>query len=142
VIKATPSLEAETETLRKAYAALNRNDISAMVKEFDPEIEWIEPAEFPGGGTHRGHAVVKAHLSRARESWAEGSCEPERFIVAGDRIIVFDYVRVRLKHETEWREGRLASVYTFRNGKVIQVRVFAERQQALEWAGVEASAAN
>jgi len=132
----------ETETLINAYAALNRNDISAMVKEFDPEIQWIEPAEFPGGTTHRGHADVKAHLSRARETWAEGSCEPERFIVAGDKIVVFDRVRVRLKHETEWREGALASVYTFRNGKVIEVRVFAERQQALEWAGVEASAVN
>ena len=135
-------LEAETEVVRKAYAALNRNDISAMVKEFDPQIEWIEPAEFPGGGTHHGHVAVKAHLSQARESWAEGSCEPDRFIVASDKIIVFDYVRVRLKHETEWREGPLAAVYTFRNGKVIQVRVFAERQQALESAGIEASAAN
>jgi ketosteroid isomerase-like protein len=81
---------------------------------------------------------VEAHLLRARESWAEGSCEPERFIAAGDKVVVFDYVRVRLKHEAEWREGPLAVVYTFRSGKVIHVRVFADRQQALEWAGVDA----
>jgi uncharacterized protein len=140
--KSTTSLEAETKSLREAYAALNRNDIPAMVEAFDPDIEWIEPAEFPGGGMHCGHAVVKAHLSHARESWAEGSCEPERFIVAGDKVIVFDYVRVRLKHETEWREGPLAAVYTFSNGKVIQVRVFTDRQHALEWAEVADSAAN
>jgi uncharacterized protein len=137
----TSSLEAGTEAVRQAYAALNRNDISAMVNGFDPEIEWIEPAAFPGGGTHRGLAVVKAHLSRARESWAEGTCEPERFIVAADKIVVFDQVHVRLKQETEWREGSLASVYTFRNGKVLQVRVFAERRQALEWAGAEGAGA-
>jgi uncharacterized protein len=138
----TPSLAAETEALREAYAALNRNDIPAMVRAFDPQIERIEPADFPAGGTYHGLAAVQAHLSGARQTWAEGSCEPERFIVAGDKIVVFLYVRVRLKQETEWREGPLADVFTFRNGKVIQMRTFGDRQQALEWAGVKASDAN
>jgi ketosteroid isomerase-like protein len=134
--KLEPSLTVETKALREAYTALNRNDIPAFVKVFDPQIEWIEPAEITGGGTYHGLEVVMAHLSQARGSWAEGSCEPERFIVAGDRIILFVYVRVRLEHETEWREGRIADVYTFRNGKAIQKRTFADRRQALEWAGV------
>jgi uncharacterized protein len=140
--KLSPSLEAETEALREAYAALNRNDIPAMLKAFDPQIERIEPPEFPAGGTYRGLADVEAHLSKARETWAEGSCEPEQFVVAGGKIVVFLYVRVRLKDNTEWLEGRLADVYTFRNGKAIQMRTFADGRQALEWAGVQASDAN
>ena len=91
------------------------------------------------------HPIRSVRLSPAhqrRSTWAEGSCEPERFIVAGDKIVVFIHVRVRLKHETEWREGRIVDVYTFRNGKAIQFRTFADRQQALEWAGVEDSDAN
>jgi uncharacterized protein len=133
----TPPLAAETEALRDAYAALNRNDIPGFVKAFDPQIEWIEPAERGAGGPYHGLAGVKAHASQARGSWAEGSCEPERFTVAGDKIIVFVYVRVRLKHNVEWNEGRLADVYTFRNGKAIQMRSFADRRQALEWAGAK-----
>ena len=42
----------------------------------------------------------------------------------------------------ERHEGRLADVYTFRYGKAIQMREFADRRQALEWAGVEGSDAN
>ena len=140
--KLTPSLAAETEALRDAYAALNRNDIPAMVNAFDPQIEWTEPAEYPGDGTYQGHAGVMAHLSQARATWAEGSCEPERFIVVGDKIIVFLYVRVRLNHNVEWIEGRHAAVYTFRNGKAIQMRIFDDKRQALEWARVKASDAN
>jgi ketosteroid isomerase-like protein len=140
--KLTPSLEAETQALREAYAALNRNDIPAFVQVFDPQIERIEPADFPQGGTYHGLAAVTAHLSKARGTWAEGSCEPQRFIVAGDRIIVLIDVRVRLKTETEWREGRIADVYTFRNGKAIQMRHFPDPEQALEWAGVKASDAH
>jgi hypothetical protein len=41
--KLTPPLVAETEALREAYAALNRSDIPAMARAFDPRIEWIEP---------------------------------------------------------------------------------------------------
>lgn len=34
--KLTPSLAAEIEALREAYAALNRNDIPGFVQVFDP----------------------------------------------------------------------------------------------------------
>jgi ketosteroid isomerase-like protein len=97
----TPSLAAETEALREAYAALNRSDIPAMVEAFDPQIVWTEPAHYPGGGTYHGLAEVQALLSRARDTWAEGRCEPEWFIVAGDKVIAFIHVRVRLKHNME-----------------------------------------
>ena len=134
--KPTPSRAVETQALKDAYAALNRNDIPAMFQAFDPQIEVIE--HFPGGGTYHGHAAVFEHFSGARETWSEGSCEPEQFIVAGDKIIVFVNVRVRLKKEVEWREGRLADVFTFHNGKATQMRTFADRQQALDWSGVKA----
>lgn len=142
--KLTPPLAAETNAnaLREAYAAFNRNDIPAFVQIFDPQVEWVEPVEFPGGGTYRGLDVVRAHLTESRESWAEGSCQPQRTIVAGDRIIQFIDVHVRLKGETAWRDGQVVEVYTFRDGKVIQVRLFADSRQALDWAGVKASDAN
>lgn len=131
-----PPLGAEAEALREAYAALNRNDIQGFVKVFDPQIERIEPADFPLAGTYHGLAAVTEHVSKGRGSWAEGACEPERFIAAGDRVIVLIHVRVRLKTETTWREGRIADVFTFRNGKAVQFRTFGDEHEAFEWAGV------
>lgn len=138
----SPPLGAEIESLRKAYAAFNRNDIAATVQSLDPQIEWTEPAEFPGGGTYHGQEGVKAYLSQSRAAWAEIESEPERFIAAGQKIIVFVHVRARPKEGTEWHERRLADVFTFRNGKAVQMRAFADRRQALEWVGVEGSQAN
>jgi uncharacterized protein len=137
-----PPLAVETEALRKAYAAFNRIDIAATVEALDPQIEWTEPAEFPGGGTYHGHAGVQAYLSQSRAGWAEGRSEPERFRVGGDRIIVFVHVRARPKDSSEWQEIRLVDVFTFRNGKAIQMRAFADRRQALDWAAVKSSEAN
>lgn len=88
---------AETEILAQVYAALNRGDIPGVFAYFDPDIERIEPA------------------GKGRGTWAEGACEPERFI-----------------------EGRMADGFIFRNGKVILMQTFWEREEALAWAGVQA----
>ena len=134
----TESLAAEIEAIREAYAALNRNDIPGFVRVFDPQIERTEPPGFPESGTYRGLAAVTAHVEKARGNWAEGGCEPERFITAGNRVIVFVHVRVRLRTETQWREGYVADGFTFRDGKAVEFRTFVDEREALEWAGVRA----
>jgi len=131
------NLASETEALRDAYAALNRNDLTGFMEIFDREIERVEPEGFPTSGTYRGLEAVMAIFSQARSTWAEGGCEPERFLVDGDKVIVFVHVRVRLKDHTEWIDGRIADVFVWRNGKAIQFRTFADEHQALEWAGVD-----
>jgi len=133
----TSTLSSEIDAIREAYAALNRGDVAGFVRGFDEGVERIE--EFSGFSC-RGLAAMTRHVATERATWAEGSCEPQRFAVggvAGDRVIVFVDVRVRLKTETQWREGRVVDVYTFRNGKVIEFRSFGDERQAVEWAGVE-----
>lgn len=126
----------EVETLRGLYAAINRGDIAAAVSVFDPEIMRVEPAGFPMSGTYRGLAAMTEHFEKARATWAEGSCEVERFVEApGNRVVVVIHVHVRLKSETEWREGRLADVFTFgRDGKILEFRTFGEVREGMEWA--------
>lgn len=46
---------------------------------------------------------------------------------------------VRLKQETDRREGNIADVFTFRDGKAIEKRSFIDSRQALEWVGVGTS---
>lgn len=124
-------LEAVTEALRRAYAALNEGDIAGFVEVFDPDVERIE--DLPLGGRFRGLEAVRAHIAEARASWEEGRCEPERFTVTGDKAIVVLNVRVRLKHEADWREGRIADVFAFRKGRVILFRTFTSEEEALDW---------
>jgi ketosteroid isomerase-like protein len=124
--------------LRDAYAAFNHGDIAAAVQSLDPNIEWTEPAEFPGGGTYHGRTEVAGYLTRSRAGWEEGSSEPVQFIVHGHRIAVFVNARFRAKDSSAWTEVRLADVYTFRDGTPVAMRAFADRGEALRWAGAEA----
>jgi uncharacterized protein len=128
----------QIQSLRDAYAALNRNDIPAFMSIFDPQIQRDEFLDSPHGSTHRGIPAVTEHVIKGRGSWAQGTCDPQQFILAGDHIIVLVHVHVRLKHETDWREGDVADLFTFRQGKATLFRSFTSKQQALDWAGINA----
>jgi uncharacterized protein len=130
-------IQAAITALRGAYAAFNRGDVDGAVEPLDEHIEWTEPAEFPGGGTYHGHQGVKGYLTQSRAAWAEVSSQPERFIPAGDRIVVFVHARVRPKGSNKWQDVRLADVYTMRGQKAIQMRAFGNREEALRWVGIQ-----
>ncbi len=130
-------METEIEALKQFFAAINRNDMQAITKDFDPAIVRIEPEGFPTAGTYRGIAEVQEHVKKGRRSWAEGTCEPEKFLVNGDKVVAYLHARVRLKDSTEWIDGRFADGFVFRNGKIIQYLSFGERAEALTWAGIK-----
>lgn len=127
----------EVEALEQFFAAINRNDMQAMTKNFDPHIVRVEPEGFPTAGTYRGIEQVQANVARGRETWAEGSCEPEKFLIHGDRVVAYLHARVRLKDSTDWIGGRFADGFVFRNSKIAQYLTFWERAEALRWAGIE-----
>lgn len=126
--------------LQQAYAAFNRGDIDAAVRILDSGVEWIEPPEFPGGGTYHGVEGAKHYLAQSRAGAAQVISEPEQFIPAGNRIVVFVHARVLPKGSNTWQDVRLADVYTFQNGRVTNMRAFANRENALRWIGATASA--
>jgi uncharacterized protein len=129
-------MSAATEALGAFYAAVNRNDLEAAIKDFDPEIVRIEPEGFPTAGTYRGVAEVQEHLRKGRGSWAEGTCEPEGFFENGEKLVVYLYAWVRLHDATEWIGGRFADGFVIRGGKIVEYRSFGERADALAWAEI------
>ena len=131
------TMSTEIEALNQFFAAINRNDMQAIIKDFDPQLVRIEPEGFPTSGTYRGMAEVQEHITKGRGTWAEGTCEPEEFFTNGDKVVVYLHARVRLKDSTDWVGGRFADGFVFRAGKIIQYLSFGERQEALKWAGIE-----
>jgi uncharacterized protein len=130
-------MSTETEALERFFAAINRNDMQAVAQDFDPEVVRIEPEGFPTAGTYRGIAEVREHVRKGRGTWAEGTCEPEKFLVNGDKVVVYLHAWVRLKDSADWMNGRFADGFVFRNGKIVEYLTFGERAAALQWAGIE-----
>lgn len=127
----------ETTVLERLFAAINRNDMQAMTLDFDPQIVRIEPAGYPTAGTYRGIAEVQEHIAKGRGTWAEGTCEPEKFLANEDKVVVYLHARVRLKDSNDWIGGRFADGFVFRDGKITHYLTFWKRADALKWAGIE-----
>jgi ketosteroid isomerase-like protein len=127
----------EVDALDHFFAAVNRNDMQAITRDFDPQIVRIEPEGFRTAGTSRGIAAVRENVRTGRGTWAEGRCEPETFLIHGEKVVVYLHAWVRLKDATDWTGGRFADGFVFRNGKITEYRTFWERVQALAWAGIQ-----
>ena len=126
-----------TEALEQFFDAINRNDMQAVTQDFDADILRVEPEGYATAGTYRGIADVQAHIMKGRGTWAEGTCKPEKFLMNGDKVVVYLHAWVRLNDATEWIGGRFADGFVFRDGKIVEYRTFWERAQALEWAGIK-----
>ena len=132
----TISHAAEIQLLKRAYDALSRGDVDGFVQDFDPQVVRIEWEGFPAERTYRGIDAVKAHVVEGRGTWAEGTCTPVEFTVAGDKVVLRVKIHVRLKEQTDWLDGEVGDVFVFRAGKAIEFRSFFAVNDALRWAGV------
>jgi len=77
-------------------------------------------------------------VAMLRDAWAEWRFEPERFIDAGEQVVVF--VRVVAKGSASEVPIELpdAHVVTIRDRRLTSTCVYRDREQALEAAGLHA----
>lgn len=134
-------MKSKLEVVARFYAAINHQDMQHFAADFDPDIVRVEFEGTPSAGSYRGIAAVQGKVQQGRGTWAEGSCDPERFFQSGDKVVVYVHARVRLKGSADWTGGRFADGFRLRQGRIIEYHSFAERQDALKWAGIEASQA-
>ena len=120
------------ETIKQIYNAINSDDVSTYIGFFDENVERFETF----GGRFHGLHELKLNFSTGRDSWAEGRCQPENFILIEDKVIVFVHVKVKLKTNNQWIDGKVTDVFTFKNSKVVQFYSFDKRDEALRWAGL------
>lgn len=124
---------ADVQTLRNAYEAFNRGDISAVLEAMDPDIEWSEPG---GGrapaGTFRGRQSVGTDVfSAVPENFDEFSAQPEQFFEAfGDHVVVVGQFSAKPKGGGDMTAA-FAHVWQMRNGKAARMHNYVD---AAAWA--------
>jgi ketosteroid isomerase-like protein len=112
--------------------------IAAMMEQgyFDENVEWVEDPAGPDSGTYRGLSAVRA-LVADRLSFFEIDQEVERLVEVGDDVLAFLLWRVRGQSSGATAEMRLATVSTFRAGKIARIRFYLDRAEALDAVGLQ-----
>lgn len=127
--------------LRAGYEDFNRavksGDLRPWIEKFfDPEVEWRLAEDQPDAGPFRGHEGVKRLFDGWLEAWEDWALEPEDFIEARDAWVVLDRIHGRGKGSGVNVDVPYAHVFRLRGGKVVEVRDYSTKEEALEAAGL------
>jgi ketosteroid isomerase-like protein len=94
--------------------------------------ELLLPPGYPEGEqVFRGRAGLKRWIGSIREIWDEWRMEPERFTVAGDRVVVMIHVVARGHLSGVALDRETAHVWTTADGRVTRCEVYFDRSEAL-----------
>jgi ketosteroid isomerase-like protein len=124
------------DLVRSLYAAWNTGDYRRALALIDPEIEVESVAGSISAGTYRGHAGLSQLLEEFWSQFDDRRSEVKEYIPTGDDVVtsVLHYgrgkksgIEVEMYHWHQW---------TLRDGKVVRWRLFSDRREAFEAAGL------
>ena len=102
----------------------------------DEGFELRLPAYPEGEPIFRGREGLSQWIERLRGVWAEWRFEPDRFIDADERVVVFLRLVVRSLSGVPV-ETPSAQVVTIRGGRIASIHAYRDRSQALKAAGLQ-----
>jgi ketosteroid isomerase-like protein len=126
------------EIVRQAVEAFNREDADAFVALAGLNVEW-EDAIFWSGvtRTYRGRQELREWFNQVLEPWESLHVEVEEITeAANDGVFYCLFLTGRGKGSGVDTELRVWAVNWFADGKVSRRRVFREREEALQAAGL------
>jgi ketosteroid isomerase-like protein len=102
----------------------------------DINVDWSD-SRAPYSGTYRGHEGVMQFWTGLWDAWDEFSPEIEEVIECGrDRLVTVTMIRARGKTSGIEVAARGAVLWTVRDGRISQVKLFQGKDEALEAVGV------
>ena len=129
--------EKNVATVRAIWDAVNRGDIDEAFKYAPDDFvaDWSS-SEAPESGVYRGRDEVKARFERTREVWSEMEYFETEMIDAGDQVVRVGGVRARGRGSGAEVSAQGAQVWTFQGETPISVRLYQDKAEAFEAAGL------
>ena len=126
------------EIVRNAFAAFDRGDIEGVLRLCDEEIVITQPPELPGASPEQyGHRGVLEAFAIWPEQWDDFRIEILKIAAApGGKVFVTTRTGGRGKQSGVEVEMNVSFVFTVRDAKISEWRLFVQEGQALEAAGL------
>jgi ketosteroid isomerase-like protein len=124
------------ETVKHAVAAVNARDIDGYLARCTEDIELLTPLG-PIGGTYEGHADIRRFFADIEDTSPDFRLHLERV-----EAIDEDRVLASLRTSASGRTSGIptayptTNLYDFLDGKIRRVRIFLDRDEALEAVGL------
>ena len=124
-------------TLRRAYAAFQREGVEGIMPFLDEEIEWRNPEDSPIAGVWRGHDGVRDWFEQASEAFGDMSFSPDEFReVSEHRVLVLLRFGLTGTASTLQMEVPFAHVVDLHQGRATSLKMYSHPEEALEAVGL------
>ena len=135
--------EENLEVVRLSFEVFSRDGVEAAFNRgiLSPELVFdASGTGISGVGVYRGRAEVTAFFEQdwfAAFPYAEWEIVVEDMVDHGGRVVNTSRQRGRGSSSGAAAELVLANVHTVRDGQIVRIQVYREREHALEAAGLE-----
>jgi ketosteroid isomerase-like protein len=130
------------EIVRRSTEAFAAGDVETALAALDPQIEWhATVGGIDEGRVAHGHQEVIEAFVDYFETWERLELRAEEFFDAGDEdVVVFWHEVAKGRKSGVVVETDTGTIQTVRDGKIVCVRSYMDREQALQLAGLSATA--
>jgi ketosteroid isomerase-like protein len=125
------------EIVRETIDAHSRDDIEGVLRFCDEDIVITQPPELPGASPEqRGHDGVLKAFEIWPEQWDDYRIDILRIADHGDHVLVTARTSGRGKQSGIQVEMVFSFIFTVRDEKIVELKIFMREDQALEAAGL------
>jgi ketosteroid isomerase-like protein len=125
--------EENVEIVQRAFDAIRRRDIEALLALYDADIEFLPltGTRVESGG-YAGHAGVRSYFEEVAEVWEEMRPYADTTRPVGDHVLVMGGCAVRGIGSGALSDDPMAWVITLDDGKIVRHRGYRSADEALE----------
>ena len=125
------------EVVRGIWEADRRRDVAAVSAAYAPNVEWEDHAGLWGDwGVARGPDGIRQAWRRWYEAFEDVQIEFGEAADAGDVVVVTYELSARGRGSGVDVRQAITLVWTLEAGKVVKIRAYTNRDEALEAAGL------
>jgi ketosteroid isomerase-like protein len=124
------------EVVEAGFQALDRSGMESVFNLLAEEIEWDVRADLPDSDVYRGHEGVRKLFATFTDVMEDIWFEPEEFIEVGDQVVVPLRWGGRGEGSGVRFEEREAWIFTVHAGKIVRIKEYPTKPEALEAAGL------
>jgi len=124
--------EENVEIIRRFYYCLTRRDWDAMWRDFGPD--FVLDTELQG--SYRGRDECQAFAEDQISAFESSTAEPVEVFEGGEHVAVFVKIRAQPKGSSAEIEALIGHLFTLRDGLIVRLQTFPQRETALEAAGL------
>lgn len=123
--------------VREGYERFNAGELAWVVDHLAPQIVWHDAEEVPDARTYHGVEEVRNFLESFARHWEELRFEPEELLEGPGVVLARCRLIGRGRASGAEVNAEVIHVWRMRGLKVVAVRTFFDRREAVADAGLE-----